>query len=247
MMTPIEGYTPDIDDTDEPTTKKVSTGFSLENFSTRQKVGAGLVGIGIIWWLATGSGGGQVTGVTNAFNPKLSEQAIAQSEDPNQASFYLKAAQLQSGLIQAQAEQFLGFAVQYQNTPNHYCNGKVLSTCLRSFQQARESEMMALYLDESSLGTKDLYSRVGTLNFEILSIEVAIAQLDKQPDAATQSFLNTVIQFPEIKTPQVASYIEAAKAHRHQQQMMEATEREKLSSQASTQKTDECTPGEPCF
>ena len=237
MMVP-DVYTPEIETEDCPQTDNPSPLAWLLNLSRKQQL-FGAIAVVSVGWIAFGGKGEVISKVQNAFTPKINPQSVAAANDVNEASFYLQVTRLQSGLLQSQAQHFHGMAVNFQNEAGHFCAGLSLESCLRSFQESREKQMLALELSQD-VGTNNKNSQLQSLLFEITAIEVAIAGVDADKDPVKEQFLTTIIPDKSVTTPPTVQFVQAFQAHRQKEQLQQIRDREMVETQLSNQKLQDC-------
>lgn len=239
MMVPTSDYESDPSQVEESGAENASPFAWLNRFSRQQKI-CGAIAVASVGWYATGGGEGKVTNqVQNVFTPQISEQSVSNANDVDQAAFHLQVTRLQSGLLQSQSQHFHGMAVNFQNEANHYCSGRSLEFCLRSFQESREKQMLALELSQD-VGTNQKNNQLNSLVFDIAAIEVAIARVSAEKDPVQEQFLSTLIPDQSVTTPPTVQFVQAFQAHRQKEQLEEIRNRELAESQVVNRKLQEC-------
>lgn len=195
--------------------------------------------------LVNGGGNGKPI-TTDVGNAILTERTVELSDSQEQASFLLRMEQLESGLLNEQAQQFYGAAVNFQNEDGHYCSDKSLRSCLLSFQQTRAEEILVLGLSDS--GSRSNNSRIAQLLFDIKAIELAIAD-QSEIDIATQAFIDSSLTHPEVKEAPIATFLDAFKTHQSRRRLTDTLQREQLETEYAQTKIERCrTSGGPeCF
>lgn len=206
-----------------------------------QKLGwKGAIGLGLCAISAPNllNGGRQGTPFTiDVGSGNLTERSVEMSENHEQASFLLRMEQLESGLLNQQAQQFYGAAVNFQNQKDHFCAGKSLRSCLLSFQRTRADEILALGL--SATGNRNNNARVGQLLFDIKAIELAIAR-QTEPDVATQAFIDSSVKHPHITEAPVATFLEAFKDHQNRKVLQDQLNQEMIQAEYAKNQLDDC-------
>lgn len=215
----------------------------LSFLSNRQKVGIG-IGLSLLLVFAGMSLTSrpkeqQEREVKQVFTPSINETSVEKAEDLERSSFHLQLVRMESGLVQTQANYYLGQAINFQNDTGHYCSGKSLVSCLRSFQKTRESDILALELSEG-VGTNEKNTEIQQRVFEIVAIEVAILRIEENNDPVKQQFVSTVVPYEDVKNPPTVSFVEAFQSYRRREEMKEARREETAKELVNNQKLIDC-------
>lgn len=240
MMT-TDAYAPEAENEDSQEASPSNNPSTLDwllDLTPKQQI-FGFIFVGSLLWMVVGGKGEVVSKVQNAYTPKINAQSVAEAKDINEASFYLQVTRFQSGLLQSQAQHYHGMAVNFQNEIGHFCSGLSLGYCLRSFQESREKQILALELSQD-VGTNNKNSQLQSLLFEITAIEVAIAGIDVEKNPVKEQFLSTIIPDQSVTTPPTVNFIQALQAHRQKEQLQQIKNREDAESQLANKKTQQC-------
>lgn len=165
--------------------------------------------------------------ITQAFSIGLSEEDVLDSENRERAIFHLQSLRMQSGIVQELANHFRGAAQNFSNEQGHPCFGKDLVSCLRSFQKTREEEILA-YETSSDIGSYEKLKEIQRLTLELLSIEVAIIQVQETNDVVDKKFVDSMAPKGDVKSPPTISFLDSFSSYRKVQELNQRRREEKI-------------------